>query len=312
MSKIKQFKFSDIKILEFDAIIVASGFETRASYQASQFTRLPKIKYALCFDSERDDENRKLNDLFFQKERFEMIDVKNDTDILKVFQEIIEKILVVRKVQEKPIQIYIDYSSMIRSWYASILYIYNKYSLNKSIRLFFGYSYAKFVSSANLDILNKIVEPLNGYCSLSVPSKPTALIVCLGNEKNRVYGLQEYFDAATYLFYSDGNYENLYSNEVEVVNLDIINSTKKENIIRYPVFDLIYTDYLLENLCRVLVKEFRLIIAPCGPKPFILLSCFNSLKFNSEIEVWRISPGNALPKINREPSGSVSVVEITF
>ena len=86
---------------------------------------------------------------------------------------------------------------------------------------------------------------------------------------------------------------------------------KSENIFRFPIHDLIYTNFLLENLCKALLNDFRIIIAPCGPKPFALLAMINALKYENYIEVWRISPGKRIPKINRKPTELVSVLEVT-
>ena len=281
MLEIIQYKFSEVKAMSFDAVIVSSGFESRASYQAKHLDFLSADKIALCFDSETDDETRKINDSYFIESGFEMITVTSDINCQDLLEGIFNKIS--KKNSSKDLlNIYIDYSSMVRTWYAAIIHIINRSNYSQTINLYFGYSYAKYISSANTDVLNKIVEPLFGYCNLSVPSKPTALIICLGNEKNRVYGLQEYFDAATYLFYSDSNFDNEYSDEVEKVNIEILSSTRSDNIIRFPVHDLIYTDYLIENLCKVLIKDFRVVIAPCGPKPFILLALINSIKFKYE------------------------------
>lgn len=310
MVAVSQFKFSELELTYFDAMIVASGFESRASFQVKKFRTLPKEKIALCFDNEVSDKTRKKNDLFFKSKGFELITISNEQDNIELLQTILDKIIY--SSSEDCIRIYIDYSSMIRNWYASIIYIVSNLRTKKPISLFFGYSHAEFISSSHLDVLNKVVEPLFGYCNLSVPFKPTALVICLGNEKNRVYGLQEYFDAATYLFYSDASFDNEYSVEVEKVNFEILKSAKAQNVFRFPVHDLLYTDYLIENLCKVLLKDYRVVIAPCGPKPFILLSLINSIKFRSDIEVWRISPGSGLPKINREPNGRISVLEAKF
>jgi hypothetical protein len=99
---------------------------------------------------------------------------------------------------------------------------------------------------------------------------------------------------------------------VEFVNSEILNSINNENIIKFPVYDLIYTNYLLESLCKTLIKNYRVILAPCGPKPFALLSFINSLKYDSDLEVWRISPGRGLPKGDREANGNISLLEVKF
>jgi hypothetical protein len=43
---------------------------------------------------------------------------------------------------------------------------------------------------------------IEGFSFFSVPNKPSALIIGLGYEKNKAFGLTEYFDAETFLFYN--------------------------------------------------------------------------------------------------------------
>jgi hypothetical protein len=303
--------FDEAKTLEYDAYIACSGFEERASYQISHFEGQAKKKIVLGFTSEQSDLIRKKNDRKFLDANFESVTIDGDTNNIEWFQE-----LIAERLQENPNQneyrFYVDYSSMTRNMYGNILTVINNITIDKTIHVTFAYSHAKYSPTVDNEVLNRFVEPIYGYCNLSIPSKPTALIICLGNEKNRVYGLQEYFDAATFLFYSDSSYNSEFSEEVERVNYEILSNTNVDDVVRFPIHDLGYTNYLLENLCQVLLKKYRVVIAPCGPKVFTLLSMINSIKYESEIEVWRISPGSALPKINREATGLVSVITASF
>ena len=165
-----------------------------------------------------------------------------------------------------------------------------------------------------------ITSPLFGYCDLNVPSKPTALIIGMGNEPNRIEGLTEYFDAVPYLFYSDKSYNYEYSNEIESLNKSIIKGTNLDYIFKFPIYDLGYLNFMLSSLCEALLRDFRVVIAPCGPKPFALIAMINALNYNNRsdkeylgnsIEVWRISPGDKLGKVDRVPTGLISVIELT-
>ena len=201
---------------------------------------------------------------------------------------------------------------MTKNWYASLLYCFNQLGAKKNVFITFGYTHAMYSPSKGDYSYNRIIEPLQGFCNLSIPSKPTALITCLGNEPNRIDGLQEYFDATLFLFYTDSIFDNEFAAEVEGLHEELIAATKLENVFKFPITDLIFTYYLLQNLCTVLLNEFRIIIAPCSPKPFALLSMLNALHMDDFIEVWRISPGASVAKIDRIPNGYVSVLEVSF
>ena len=311
MIRLKQNRFSEIEYRSFNLVVAASGFESRASYQMSRYKGVAQKKIILSFNDKTDNDIRKINDDFFERSGFIKYSVDGDLNTFSIIEEIIFSVIKANE-QSSEINIYVDYSSMTRNLYAQIIYIIKSIESLKTINIVFGYSHAKYTKSLDDEILNRFVEPLFGFCSLSIPIKPTALIICLGNEKNRVYGLQEYFDATTYLFYSDSSFNNKFSKEVEVVNSEILSATKPERIIKFPMHDMSHTNYLLENICKVLSNDFRVIIAPCGPKTFTLLALITSIRFDLGIEVWRISPGKGLPIIEREASGEMTFLEVTF
>lgn len=311
MIEINQYKLSDISEWKFDLFIAASGFESRAIFQSSILKNIPKRRFSLGFNNETKDSTRLINDEFFKENNFIQTVLDGDTTDLTQLSKILNETFESSKSNGE-CNIYVDYSSMTRNWYGYILYIINHYRNKLKVNVTFGYSYSKYTPAIQDDNLNKVVEPLFGYCKMSIPDKPSALIICLGNERNRAYGLQEYFDATTYLFYSDLSYNNEFSSEVEKANFDLLNSINAENVIRFPVHDLINTNYLLDSLCRGLIKYYRIILAPCGPKPFTLLSFINSLKYDTDLEVWRISPGKGMTKIDRVANGQVSLLRVSF
>ncbi len=311
MIKIKQLKEEDILNSGIDLFVGASGFESRSIFQAGRLMKVINQKLILGFDNERENPIRKLNDKFLEQNGFE-IKITSGEDINNAsLNFVLQKIAELINTKEN-LSVYIDYSSMTKNWYSFLLYGLMHIKGNDKLKIYLGYSHGKYVPSDRFPALNRIVSPLFGYCDLDVPSRPTALIVGVGNEPNRIYGLKEYFDAVPYLFYTDNSYNQEYSEEAEEINNQIISETKKGNIFKYPVHDLIYTYNVLENLSLSLLKEYRVIIAPCGPKPFTMLSLICSLNQNNSLEVWRISPGSNLPVIEREATGLVSIIELTI
>lgn len=309
MIYIKQPTIEAIIDLEIDIFIAASGFETRATFQSIKLHSNAKQKFVFGFKNEIQDRIRMKNDTFFKKHGFASCVINGDESTITQFHDILNEI---ENISNEEIIVYIDYSCMTKNWYSYLLYGFFNLDNKKNIKLYFGYSHATFEKSKDSVSLNRIVSPLYGFCDFSVPSKPTALIIGLGNEINRVYGLKEYFDAVPYLFYSDSSYNEKYCEEIETLNNDILEKTKADQIFKFPIYDLIYTNFLLENLCLSLTRDFRVIIAPCGPKPFALLSMINSLKNDLDIEVWRISPGTKINKVDRKPTGLISVLELSF
>ncbi len=305
---IKQPKPEYLENLTMDFLIVASGYESRAVTQAKKYSSKAIKKIALGFSTEENDKIRINNDKILHKLGFSIHKIVGEMPTNTVLSKLINEIEKYAS-KNKNTNVYIDYSCMTKNWYSYMLF--NLCNIKNNIIIYFGYSHAKFVPFDGNHTLNRIVSPLFGYCSLSIPSKPTALIIGMGNETNRIYGLKEYFDAVPYLFYSDITYNDKYSKEIEKLNNEIIKQTNPNHLFKFPVNDLIYTNYILYNLCLSLLKDYRVVIAPCGPKPFALLAMINALNLNDSIEVWRISPGNKIGKVNRKPTGLISIIEIS-
>ncbi len=309
MIQVNQIKQEDLSGERFDILITSTGYESRANQIAKKVNA--KYQFCLGFDNERKDPIRLENDHFFDTALYEIIIISNEEVLRKLVKEILECLETV--ITQKSIaSIYIDYSCMSKNWYSYILLSLYHFRNRSSLKIFFGYSHAKYEKYIESDTFNRIVEPLFGFCDLSIPSKPTALVIGLGNEKNRVLGFAEYFDAVPYLFSSDESYNEEYSKEIDEVNKYIIQETPDNNFIKYPIHDLIYSHFLIENLSASLANDYRVVIAPCGPKPFALLSMIVALNNELPIEVWRISPGYKIPKVDRKSTGLISTLELSF
>jgi hypothetical protein len=293
--------------LEFDLIICSSGFETRATYLIQNFNLKGKHKIALLFDDRKDIFDREKNDNFFQGKGFELYNTNGDSgdEIFKILDSIEFK-------KDKDINILIDYSSMTRIWYASVLnYFYFKPLALKGVTIYFSYTGAKFNEPPDDSIPNLHVAPILGYSHLTISNKPTVLIIGLGYETDRAYGLTEYLDAETYLFYTSRKNNNPFSPIVEKNNADLIKSVPEERIFIYDIENSEYTFYTLYNLCERLSKSNRIILAPCGPKPFTIL-CLIIGHILPDVDVWRISAGKRSIPINRIPDENLIVLKTMF
>lgn len=308
MINISQVKFENLDI-SIDYLIVSSGYESRAIFQSEKIYQLAKEKICLGFNNEVEDSIRVYNDNIFKNLGFKNIHINGEDSINSELQKILDGIEYSIQLYNEVV-VYIDYSCMTKNWYSYLLFSLNCLENKERLKLFFGYSHAHFIPNDDFETYNRVVKPLFGYCNLSLPSKPTALIIGLGNEPNRVYGLKEYFDAVPYLFYSDISYNKQYHEEIKELHSKLLGNIPSENIFTFPIHDLIYTYYILENLSKSLLLDYRVIIAPCGPKVFGLLAMLISLNHDQCLEVWRISPGAKIQKIDRKPTGLISLLEV--
>ncbi|TXJ28975.1 MAG: hypothetical protein E6Q24_04675 [Chitinophagaceae bacterium] len=295
--------------INFDLVIVASGYESRARYLAEQYAIEASSKLALQFLEHSNDAVRMENDIFFQSNGFSFTQISGNK--AQVVGEILLSFL--SSDFKNEINILVDYSSMSRVWYAEIIRILRDYSptADCSVNVFFSYSFSEFIEPPDEMIFNRYVGPIPGFYSISVPSRPSALIIGLGYIESRAFGLAEYFDVDPILFLGESSTRQEFFDKVVANNRRLIDAVDVKNIYYFPVNNLVYTETLLNHLCRDLISKFRVVIAPCGPKPFTLLSLLTSLRLN-DVDVWRISAGEHDVPVDKKANGEVNVFRTVF
>jgi len=298
-----------LKSAQIDLLICSSGFESRASHLATQLSNKEiRSKVVLSFDDRVNEYSRAKNDHFFSENYYQRLtsDGDEENDIVQYLNEFLST------CTQNEITIAVDYSCMTRIWYGAILkYFRFQKIVDKKITIFFCYSLARYVKSPEKETFNFHIGPIRGFTNISIPQNPTALIICLGYEKNRALGLYEYLDGETFLFISDDVKEPKYSQEVRANNYEIIEATKNQNKYEYSINDMEHTYSLISSLCKDLSKDYRIVIAPCGPKPFTLLSLLVAL-IQDNIDAWRISSGKESVPVDKKPEGEIIVYQVSF
>lgn len=310
MNKIKHQQVKDVNSIPniLDYIICATGYESRCVYAYEQLSD-KKIKNKICIGF---NDNivlaRELNDVFFKKNEFE-ISALDGSSYADIYSFLSGKIILNRLQTE--FNIVVDYSSMTKVWYAGVLNFFRNLKIEGvKIHLYFIYSNSHFILPSIESPYNAYVEPIAGFSNLSIPERPTALIIGLGYERNRAFSLKEYLDAEIiYLFLTDNSSNKEYYDAVVIENSEIISNTASENIFYYPLNDLVYAEMTLNNLCESLLTKYRIVLAPCGPKPFTLISLLVSAS-NHDVDVWRISAGSSNPPIDKKPIGELLISHI--
>jgi hypothetical protein len=294
------------EIKNLDLLIVASGYEHRASYLAQKLPCVDiKNKVVFSFKDHSENPVRKNNDIIFSDLGFvsEHFSGNNWENIQKILIQFFNDIC-----DKGEVNILVDYSSMTRLWYATILKYITSYCNYKGIiNLYFAYTKAEYSRPSDSEINFTVnFDPLPGYNKLSIPDKPTALIIGLGYEKARATGLIEYFDAQeVFLFYADNP---LYHDKIKEANGKLLENYSN-NIFIFPLNDIVTTKTILENLCNRLSSDYRIVITPCGPKPFTLVSFLLAIE-NQNIDTWRVS-GSAIPNQPEcYPSGDFIVTRL--
>lgn len=300
---------SDVVIsnTEYDLAIFALGYESRASHLLTSCPVSAKKQVAFSFNS-RIELHYEANRMEFESYGVEIVDASGDDG--HVISNFLEDQF--RNTAKDRIKILVDYSSMTRVWYAEIVRFFRDFKsrIIKSVDIHFAYSLSQYVAREKKVHPNIHAGPIRGFSKLSLPNTPAALIIGIGNEKERAFGLSEYLDSKTYLFFTDGSFDKKYMLEVLKENKELYarNSIMKFS---YSLLNMKNTEISLSMLCEDLVTRNRIVIAPCGPKPFTLISLLVSTRYHN-VNVWRISAGESARAIDKIPTGQILMYQAVF
>ncbi|MBI3510940.1 MAG: hypothetical protein HY064_09750 [Bacteroidetes bacterium] len=300
-----QIKLNELSASNYDVIIVASGYETRATSLAQKLEEQNSKRIVIAFEEWQDHEQRIKNDAIFKSLGYLPYPAKEGSceSIITILNDVFQDFLF-----KQDVSVLIDYSCMTKVWYATIInYFINKDSIIRNLDLTFSYTPSKY-SDPQPPMPNKYMGPIPGIYCVSTSNKPTALIIGLGYEMERAQGIVEYLDPkTTYAFYSNPAFDKKFVSVVEKNNAQLLSSLGKENVFKHPIGDLKSTDAQLTSLCLSLKSTHRIILAPLGPKPFALLCLLLSARY-PEIDVWRVSAGDSGNKYDRKPANTEPVI----
>jgi hypothetical protein len=291
-----------------DLVIAASGYERRSTAIAERLGKRPSgLKVVLGF-AERKVLSREKNDGIFERLGYK-IEAAVGNEGVKV-ESIVGKFL--KENEGRRVTILIDYSCMTRLWYAAVIRLMRNLGRRKlGVKILFCYTPAAFLVPKP-PLPNLHISPISGFFNIQLPISKTALVIGLGYEAHHASGLVDYVEAAeTYAFLSDPSFDSRFTTAVEKNNEDLMSRIGREHVIRYPVMDLRATEALLSSLCAGLWKEYRVILAPLGPKPFTLLCLLLSAKYPM-VDVWRVSSGAIGNAYDRKAAGEPLVLRVAF
>lgn len=300
ISNLYNITFSEIKT-GYDIFIGVAGDEPRSFYllKSTNIAQKAKEKFVIPYkdDTIRPDDYPK-----------DIIWINNANKIDNPIWAIVEEFLV---NEPDRLSVIIDYSSMSRLYYGSFLRSCYEYAGKTKLVLCFIYNIAKPCPPPCKQSFH--FEPMHGYSKLRLPQNPTALIIGLGYEEGRAYSLKDYFDAEiVYIFRTDKNSSEKYYELVSQNNERLLRNLatqEQSNIFEYSLDNIAYTHKMLSDLCIELSDRYRIVIAPCGPKPFTLISLLVSLR-SDNVDVWRIHNVDKIAEKEASDKNIVTMIEM--
>ena len=277
---------------DFDLVIAASGYEERCTHIASMFTN-DMTRKAIGFRENRDNEQRLKNDAVFSDLGFEfyknLVSEGNRYEVIAAMDSILAGLPF-----HDSIRILVDYSCMTRVWLSAFVnYFKFRNTQYREVYIYFMYSPSEYTRPSG-PRPNSYMGPIPGVFRIASESKPTALIMGLGYEESKAKGLVDFIEPEmAFAFYSKPAIYEKFVKDVEINNEEILHRLRSEADVRvftYPLHDLREMESKLMSIYFRLNQDYKVVLAPLGPKPFSLICLLVAEKFE-DIDVWRVSSG---------------------
>lgn len=306
---------SDINVLginSWDLFIVASSFESRAVKLACMLTAKDWLngseRLYLKFNEQADNAIRRKNDELLETLGFvPLLSSSSDNSILVMKLHL----FLTSMSWKESVNVLIDYTCMTKVMYGGIIKLLSLEEFsNIKINVTLSYSHGEYLAPP-IQTRNMFVGPISGYSYMTPVVKPTALIIGLGNEVNRAFGLQEYFDSTPFYFVGNSDSNEQYGLDAALINEKLLNSVHESHVFHYSVNNFVSLQSDLISLCKDLNERYRVIIAPCGPKPFTLAALLVAVQLKS-VEVWRVSAAEDIRPFDKEASNKYLFVQLEY
>jgi hypothetical protein len=305
-------KITDIvfdRLLRYDILIATCGYERRSSY----ICRLGiegDLKFAIIYPDTNGGsylENRSLyTDAAWTLTSLEEVLLKAESSMAQ---------------QTAPLKVGIDISSMPRHVIGRIVeWMLSSTSTSKrggAISYYFLYCPGEFSSSAQAAQRDGALSaaPISPFFAgeLRMPSIPIGLILGLGLEPHRAFGVMEFLEPAKVWLFAGRSGDIRFLDAASSVHESLLDSFDEDDLYSYDVRSLEMTYSMLESLCFSSGRDYRLLMAPSGPKIFSL-ACFlvAARRVDDRPAVWRVGNANAMVPMEVVEAGDVSSAVVSL
>lgn len=308
LNKIRQTYKEESILSDCDLLICGCGYESRSVWMIEKYKEQIQsvdLKHVLSYDNpdctQIYDNRKKFIDNGFE------VHIINRKEDLTHFCEILRSELT--KIGKDYLHIVIDYSSMERQWYANLLLFFKDLEIEgiKGLSCLYHYAVANYSSSSDKDLAIENIHPIEGYSTIYLPDRPTALIAGLGGEPKILVGLKSYLNVdIVHYYYCNSHFEppmdEVYKNEFENIGSECLHKYDFSKMI--AIFNSLFDLYMQLN------EKYRLLFVSCGPKPFTLVTLIFSSIYH--IDVWRLKTNIGDHLVERKPSGESVVIECMY
>ncbi len=302
--EVQDIDINEVIAESYDLVVFSCGYESRCTFLPDKLLKQnSSVTLILNFSEFKDEGDRKFNEQFFQINFSKGKTITNkfddDTKIYEYLQEFNQE-------NKKDLRVLIDYSSMSRLWYVSILN-WARYSSLSSITIDFSYSAGKYNKDFQPMVINNI-QALPGYEGVTTYSRTISIFGLGFDYLSSLCVLDKLEPSIVHSFIATPIYQE-YQNQAEEVNAEFIQNYS-EPVIYFPLNSVSKTYRMMSELVYPYLNKYNISFIPMGPKPHVLASALLSIRFNDIINLYIKGERNVPPNV--EASGQCICTRVIF
>lgn len=277
------FPLSDFVREELDVLVYGLGYEVRSTVLASKYTGFTlaiRMQGPAIHASER-------NQSFARTSKHIVL----HEDLIDLKKAILAKI-----ERSETLRIGFDISSVNRAVLFDLL-SFLAASVRETDSLICYYVSAKFQEPDSrfpqIESFGPSSSVFSGF--QSDPTLPLCLILGAGYEAGVSMGMISQLEPRiSYCFWGSGN-DGRFDRLVKRANVDFKYPGFDVKALEYPLQDARSAFGILESLTYGILKNYRVVIAPMGPKIFSLLAALVAMEHFGMVAVWRVKHSHMTP-----------------
>lgn len=308
------YKVNDVNVAElaeqqYDIGIWASGYEERSIFVPNKVIEQGKVDETIVFGYEeaRTVFNRPDNDKYYARNWTKQITIADDNDDTAIYNRLRQLNIPDKDV----VRVVVDYSTMSRLWYASILNWIRFLSGSSRVEIDFLYSFGRYKGEFAPLVIEDILA-IPGYEGSPISDVPSLAIFGLGFDGiATLSALDQLEPNIVYAYLASPGAGQDYPEKAKHCNRILISDYVREKLLELPISSVEVTFGSLTELISPHRGKTNIILIPMGPKPHVLAAILLSLRFEREVTCLRVR-GKREPKVDVEAEGRVVATRVSF
>jgi hypothetical protein len=213
------------------------------------------------------------------------------------------------EMNSRPPTVLIDVSSMNRTMIATVLFVV--LSIKEKLRaVFLTYVPGQFADPRTefpaIEQIGAVIPELSGFSA--DPELPIGVIMGLGYEYGLAVGLINRLEPRLTVCFRAIGHDVKYDDACRKANLDFDFGYSNIEVGTYPLLDPKSAYRHLENVVYGMVRSFRVVIVPLGPKLFAALATLLAIANIGTVAIWRVAARQEVADV--VPSNEYLIVEL--